>query len=77
MRERWRDIQTRFVDDPREAVQEADKLVNSCIDTIAEGFRNERGRLESQWSRGKDVSTEDLRLALQHYRNFLDRMLSV
>ncbi len=35
------------------------------------------GRLEQQWSRGDDVSTEDLRIALKRYRSFFDRLLSL
>jgi hypothetical protein len=33
--------------------------------------------LESQWDRDRDISTEDLRLALTRYRAFFDRLLSV
>ena len=44
---------------------------------LAEGFANERGRLEKQWDRGDNVSTEDLRIALQRYRSFFDRLLKV
>jgi hypothetical protein len=43
---------------------------------LASGFSNERERLESQWDRGDDVSTEDLRVALTRYRSFFDRLLS-
>src|SRR4051812_12879215 len=32
---------------------------------LADGFAGERERLEGQWGRGEDVSTEDLRIALQ------------
>ena len=32
--------------------------------------------LEGQWSRGEDVSTEDLRVALQRYRSFFRRLLA-
>jgi hypothetical protein len=44
---------------------------------LAETFANERAKLEEQWSRGDDVSTEDLRIALQRYRSFFDRLLSL
>jgi hypothetical protein len=44
---------------------------------LAETFANERSKLEGQWSRGDNVSTEDLRVALQHYRSFFDRLLSL
>jgi hypothetical protein len=43
---------------------------------LAEGFADERGRLEETWGRGEDVGTEDLRVALQRYRSFFRRLLS-
>jgi hypothetical protein len=77
LRSRWDSIQTAFVDNPRQAVEEADHLVAQTIKQLAEVFANERRQLEQQWSRGDDVSTEDLRIALQRYRSFFDRLLSV
>ena len=76
-RHRWQDIQTGFVDEPRQAVERADALVASAIKRLAEIFAHERSNLEQQWSRGDDVSTEDLRVALHRYRAFFDRLLSV
>jgi hypothetical protein len=43
---------------------------------LAAGFSRERESLEGQWSRGEEVSTEDLRVALQRYRSFFRRLLS-
>ena len=77
LRHRWQDIQTGFVDEPRQAVERADALVATAIKRLAEMFANERNTLEQQWSRGDDVSTEDLRVALRRYRGFFDRLLSV
>lgn len=76
LRERWTSIQSRFVDEPRKAVEDADKLVLSAIQQIEEVFSAERANLEKQWTRGEEVSTEDLRVCLQHYRGFFDRLLS-
>lgn len=76
-RTRWSSIQTAFVDEPRRAVEEADNLVASLMKKLAEGFANERSRLEGQWDRGDNVSTEDLRIAFQRYRAFFDRLLKV
>ena len=73
----WRKVQTRFVDEPRQAVEQADKLVAQIIKRLAEIFADERSRLEGQWAQGGDVSTEDLRVALQRYRSLFDRLLSV
>jgi hypothetical protein len=73
---RWEEIQTRFVDDPRQAVEDADALVAGVMQRIAEGFAQARDGLEGQWSRGEDVGTEELRVALQRYRGFFRRLLS-
>ena len=73
---RWESIQTTFVDDPRDAVENADALVAELMQRLADGFARERERLEGQWSRGEDVSTEDLRVVLQRYRSFFRRLLS-
>jgi hypothetical protein len=74
--QRWEEVQTRFVDEPRGAVEDADGLVANLMQQLAEGFAQERERLEAQWGRGEDISTEDLRVALQRYRSFFQRLLS-
>jgi len=74
---RWTDIQTAFVDEPRRAVERADELVAEVIKRLANSFAQERSRLEGQWGRGDNVSTEDLRVALQRYRAFFDRLLKI
>jgi len=76
-RHRWSDIQTGFVDEPRQAVERADALVAATMKRLAEIFAHERANLEQQWARGSDVSTEDLRVSLKRYRAFFDRLLSV
>jgi hypothetical protein len=76
-RSRWDAIQTGFVDEPRRSVEQADGLVAEVMKRLAETFAEERGKLEGQWSRGDNVSTEDLRLALQRYRSFFARLLSM
>jgi|SRR5215217_6955605 len=77
LRTEWTGIQTAFVDAPRDAVQRADALVANTMKRIAEVFAAERQNLEQQWDRGDNVTTEDLRIALQRYRTFFDRLLSV
>ena len=76
-RSRWQEVQTGFVDEPRNAVERADGLVADMMKRLAQVFADERAKLEEQWSRGDDISTEDLRVALQRYRSFFDRLLSV
>ncbi len=76
-RSRWSNVQTGFVDEPRRSVEEADHLVASVMQRLAEGFANERASLEKQWDHGENVSTEDLRIALQRYRAFFGKLLNV
>jgi hypothetical protein len=76
-RERWQAIQADFVDDPRQAVKQADELVAELIQQLAKSFADERSSLEAHWDRGDDVSTEDMRIALQRYRSFFGRLLSI
>jgi hypothetical protein len=45
------------------------------MQTLAQMFADERAKLESQWSRGDEVSTEELRQAFRRYREFFDRLL--
>jgi hypothetical protein len=73
--ERWNEIQATFVDEPRRAVERADKLVEEVIQQLARVFADERTRLEAAWSGGGEVSTEDLRVALQRYRDFFQTLL--
>ena len=73
----WDAIQASFVDEPRQAVEQADRLVATAIKRLAEIFADEKARLEGQWDRGGEVSTEDLRQALRRYRSFFGRVLSV
>jgi hypothetical protein len=74
-RTRWGAIQTGFVDEPRRAVEEADALVAEVVKRLAEGFAGTRQRLETEWERNDQVSTEDLRQSMRRYRSFFDRLL--
>ena len=77
LRGRWAAVQAAFVDDPKDCVQKADVLVSDLVDQLTSGFAQARSRLEEQWAQGQEASTEDLRLALMHYREFFERLLSV
>ncbi|MDF2825347.1 MAG: hypothetical protein K0R68_2755 [Mycobacterium sp.] len=77
LRARWNDVQAAFVDDPRACVQQADGLVSTAVEQLTANFSHTRSRLEEQWSRGEEASTEDLRVALKRYRDFFDRLLAV
>lgn len=77
LRARWNTVQAGFVDDPRDCVQRADGLVSDVLGQLTKGFTEARSRLEEQWSRGEEASTEDLRVALTRYRDFFERLLAV
>lgn len=74
-RGRWKEIQSGFVDEPRQAVEQADELVADLVRQITASFSEARSKLESQWSEGEEASTEDLRVALMRYRAFFNRLL--
>jgi hypothetical protein len=75
-RSRWHELQASFVDEPQKVVEQADELVAELMKELAQTFAEERQGLEEQWSRGDDVSTEDLRVALTRYRSFFERLLA-
>jgi len=74
---RRNEIQVAFVDEPRTAVERADSLVAETTRHLADSFAAERQRLESEWGRGSEASTDCLRFAFQHYRSFFNRMLAI
>jgi hypothetical protein len=76
-RSRWEQVQTSFVDEPRDSVQQADQLVSDLVDRLTSGFSEARSGLEEQWNKGEEASTEDLRVALMRYRAFFNRLLKV
>jgi len=77
LRSRWESLQAAFVDEPKHSVEQADSLVNEAVNSLTRNFTNERERMEQQWHRGQDVSTEDLRLAFRRYRSFFERLLTM
>ena len=76
-RTRWLAIQSKFVDDPRDSVKQADELVAAVIQDMTRSFADRRGAMEKVWNGGGNTSTEDLRITLQHYRSFFERLLSL
>jgi len=77
LQSQWDRIQTGFVDQPQNAVHDADALVSSAIRRLAEIFEAEHSNLEQQWDSSDSESTENLRVALQRYRSFFHRVLSI
>lgn len=73
-RDRWQNVQTGFVDDPKQAVHQADELVAAVISALATTFAEHKSELEGQWRQG-EPATEELRIALRRYRSFFDQLL--
>ena len=65
-----------FVDQPRAAVERANGLVVEVAKRLTDSFGSGRQRLENEWDRGEEVSTETLRLTFQDYRSFFNRLLA-
>ncbi|MGI5523503.1 hypothetical protein ACQEUX_21595 [Micromonospora sp. CA-259024] len=73
-RDRWRDVQLRFVDDPHAAAGEAQALVEEAIQALASALAAQKNRLGG-WQDAGSADTEQLRMAVRRYRDFLDRVL--
>jgi hypothetical protein len=73
----WDAVQIGFVDDPQQAVRDADQLVNRVLRSLSETFSGERSRVEAQGEQAGSNSTEEMRVAMRRYRAFLNRLLSV
>jgi hypothetical protein len=74
--DRWYEIQTGFVDEPRHAVQSAGELLTEMMDDLTRRLTTELERFDAQRGAHEDVSTEDLRVTFQRYRLFFDRLLA-
>jgi hypothetical protein len=74
IRNRFLDIQAGFIDEPRQAVEEAGRFVDDLLRQVADALQQQRGQLAGAT---EEASTEDLRLALRAYRQFIDRLLGL
>jgi hypothetical protein len=93
---KWRSVQEHFVDDPKSAVWDADRLVNEALQTkgypmsdfehqaadisvnhprVVDEFRMAH-RIAVNSQQGQ-CSTEDLRVAMQHYRNLFEQISDI
>lgn len=73
LRDRWRDVQLRFVDDPRAAAGDARHLLDEAVDALSRSLRTRTGELGS----ADTDDTEQLRILIRRYRDFLDRVLGL
>jgi hypothetical protein len=75
---RWRDVQFGFVDDPREAVRQADRLADEVLGAVADALAARKRALEERVSTERDATqdTERLRHIVRAYREFVDRLLT-
>jgi hypothetical protein len=77
-RDDWRQLQLRFVDDPTAAAGQASALVDDVVTALREAVERQRSTLEG-WHAGREADetgdTEELRIAVRRYRDFLDRIL--
>ena len=74
VRGRFLDIQAGFIDEPRQAVEEAGRFVDDLLRQVADSLQQQRSQLAGATD---EASTEDLRLALRGYRQFVDRLLGL
>ena len=70
---RWQELQLRFVDDPRGVVIEARSLVAEAVQSLTAALSDRQRDLDGLASSNGD--TEQLRTALQRYRDFFDRVV--
>ena len=75
LQSRWNSIQVEFVDEPHTSVEQADALVAETMEMIARMLSEKQATLKELWVDHEDISTEDLRIALQRYRSFFNRLL--
>lgn len=73
VRERWRDLQLRFIDDPHEVANEAERVVEETVGALTTSLNSFKRDLDT-WRQGPG-DTEQLRAAVSRYRDFLDRLL--
>lgn len=79
LRRRWHQVQSGFVDDPRDAVRKADELAAEAVNVLGKSLTSRKRTLDDGWrdEHGERPDTERLRLALRGYREFLDRLLTI
>jgi hypothetical protein len=75
-RDRWQRVQMHFVDDPKSAADQARRLVDDVF-AAARAALDEKRRALDSWRSEQSDDTEQLRVAVRGYRDFLDGMLGL
>jgi hypothetical protein len=75
-RDRWRQVQVRFLDDPRSAAEQAEGLVSEVLDALTQALDGQKRALDG-WRSAGHVDTERLRVCVRGYRDLLDRVLTL
>ena len=75
MRAEWRAVQELFIDEPETAVAKAHELVTKAVHALADSLLAVAD-LDVR-KRSERPDTEELRVAMRRYRDFLDRVLAL
>ena len=70
--ERWRDVQLRFVDSPKEATTEAARLVDEAVEKLTASLKAQKDALTVD-----SDDTEQLRVEMRSYRDIFNRILGL
>ena len=74
LRDRWREAQLRFVDDPQQAAEDTRILINEVVEALTVALAGHREQLNSWLANG---DTEQYRMIVQRYRTFFERLLTL
>jgi hypothetical protein len=69
----WNEIQAMFVDDPLASIARAAGLVDDRVEELIQSVRERQHSVQSAWQ-ANSAGTEELRVALQHYRTFWNNL---
>jgi hypothetical protein len=73
-RDRWREAQLRFVDDPQKAAGDTRDLVDEAVEALTAALASHREQLNSLPTNG---DTEQYRVFVQRCRTFFERLLTL
>ncbi|MCZ4125310.1 hypothetical protein [Streptomyces sp. H39-S7] len=78
LEERLQHAMGSFVDEPRKSVEEADAVLEQAAKQLTEKLEERRRTLRSTWQNDDTkADTEELRVALTHYRDLTQQLLSI